>query len=143
MDGKMSGVPQLNDHTAGNCDGFTLIELLLATFLFAIALLGIASLAVVVINGNYISKKITTATLLSQQKMEYYMTKGYSNYTTGTFQENYGQVLDADGGTSLYSGYQRSSVVVNGPATNSRKVTVTVTRKSDSLSTSFSTLFAK
>lgn len=143
MDGKMNVVPQLNDTTARNSRGFTLIELLLATFLFAVALLGIASLATVVIKGNSVSQKITTSTLLCQQKMEYYLTRGYSNYTTGTFLENYGSLPAADGSTTLYSGYKRSTVVANGPATNTRKVTVTVTRKSDNISTSFSTLFAK
>jgi len=139
----MRVVHESNDATAGNCKGFTLIELLLATFLFTIALLGVAALAEVVIKGNYVSKKITTATLLCQQKMEYHVLRGYSNAPVGTVSEAYGTILAADGSTSLYSGYKRDTVIVNGPATNTRKVTVTVTRKSDNISTSISTILAQ
>ena len=143
MDLKMRVVLELNARTTSNSKGFTLVELLLATFLFTIALLGVASLAEVVIKGNFISKKITTSTLLCQQKIEYYVLRGYSNAPIGAVAEPYGTVPAADGSMSLYSGYKRDTVIVNGPATNTRKVTVTVTRKSDNISTSLSTILAQ
>lgn len=123
--------------------GFTLIEIMIATLVFSVALMGIASLAVVVIRGNFISKQISTATALSQQKMEEYINKGYSNFSTGAVTENYGSITAADGSTALYSGYKRVSVIQNGPIANTRTLNVSVYRQSDNASASFSTIIAK
>lgn len=123
--------------------GFTLVELLIATLLFSVALLGIATLASVVIKGNLISKQITTSTTLSQQKMEDYLGQDYSALLTGTVTEDYGAIEGADGNTALYSGYKRVSNIQDGPGLNMRMLTVTVFRQSDNTSVSLSTIIAK
>jgi prepilin-type N-terminal cleavage/methylation domain-containing protein len=123
--------------------GFTLIEILIATLLFSVALLGVASLATVVIKGNYLSKQITTATALAQQKLEENINKGYVNLAIGTETENYGAITSIDGTNTLFSGYKRVSVVEDGPVANTRKLTVTVYRKRDDVQISFYTIIAK
>ena len=133
-------------HGLGDFKGFTLVEIMIAMLLFSVALLGIASLATVVINGNNISKQVTTSTTLAQQKLEDYLSKGYGygNYTTGTITENYGTIPDSDGNTALYTGYKRVTVVQNGPAVNTRKLMVTVYRKNNNNSSAvISTIVAK
>jgi prepilin-type N-terminal cleavage/methylation domain-containing protein len=123
--------------------GFTLIEILIATLLFSVALLGVASLVTVVLKGNYLSKQITTATALAQQKMEENINKGYVNLTVGTETENYGAITASDGTNALFSGYKRVSIVEDGPVVNTRKLTVTVFRKRDDVQISFYTIIAK
>ena len=123
--------------------GFTLVELMIAMLLFSVALMGIASLATVVIKGNYLSKQITTASALSQQKLEDYLSKGYSGLTPGQLIEPYGTIPAADGSTALYSGYKRVSIIQSGPAANTIMLKVTVHRKFDNVSSSFSTIIAK
>jgi prepilin-type N-terminal cleavage/methylation domain-containing protein len=123
--------------------GFTLVEILIATLLFSVALLGIASLTTVVIKGNYLSKQISSATALAQQKMEENINKGYVNLSAGTETENYGAITAIDGTTTLFSGYKRVSVVEDGPVINTKKLTVTVYRKSDNVATGFYTIIAK
>jgi prepilin-type N-terminal cleavage/methylation domain-containing protein len=142
--------------------GFTLVEILIATFLFSVALLGIASLATVVIKGNYLSKEISTATTLAQQKMEDNINLGYvtlstctkpgyvlesSNPYTCTFTEPYGAILAVDGTTALYSGYMRVSKaeaiknLLGFTVADTLKLTVTVSRKSGNIS--FYSIIAK
>jgi len=121
--------------------GFTLIELMIATLLFSVAMLGIASLATVVIKGNYLSKQISTATALAQQKLEDNINKGYVSLPIGASEtENYGTITASDGTNTLYTGYKRVSVVEDGPVDNTKKLTVTVYRKSDNVAVSFYTI---
>lgn len=136
---------EIKAHKLTTAKGFTLVELMIAIVLFSVALLGIASLASVVINGNNISKQITTSTTLAQQKVEYYLNKGYGYgiYTTSTYPEPFGTIPAADGNTGLYSGYRRVTTIVNGPAVNTRKLTVDVYKKSGTKSSSLSTIIAK
>ncbi|MCK4533917.1 MAG: prepilin-type N-terminal cleavage/methylation domain-containing protein [Syntrophobacterales bacterium] len=67
-----------------NDKGFTLIEIMIAMFILVIGLLGVAGVAVTVINGNAFSKEITTATTLAQDKMEELKNTRYSNITSGS-----------------------------------------------------------
>jgi len=127
---------QLNDTR-----GFTLVEILIATLLFSVALLGVASLATVVIKGNYLSKQISTATTLAQQKMEDNINLGYISLSASTPPpEDYGEIKSADGTTTLYSGYKRVSTVADGPVANTKLLTITVYRKRDNVSVSFYTI---
>lgn len=54
----------------GNRGGFTLVEVLMAILLLVIALVGLATVTVSVMNSNDLSKKVTTATTLAKDKME-------------------------------------------------------------------------
>ena len=67
-----------------NDKGFTLIEVMIAIFILVVGLLGVAGVAVTVINGNAFSKEITTATTLAQDKMEELKNTRYSNITSGS-----------------------------------------------------------
>ncbi len=55
---------------AGWQEGFTLIEVLVAIVLIAIGILGFSINTIGVIRGNYISRNVTIATNLAQDKME-------------------------------------------------------------------------
>ncbi|MEA1970236.1 MAG: prepilin-type N-terminal cleavage/methylation domain-containing protein [Thermodesulfobacteriota bacterium] len=71
-------------HKFSNDKGFTLIEVMIAIFILVVGLLGVAGVAVTVINGNAFSKEITTATTLAQDKMEELKNTRYSNITSGS-----------------------------------------------------------
>lgn len=115
--------------------GFTLVEVLIAIILFAIGLLSIASLVTAVIRSNALGKQITTATSLSQQKLEEYTYKGYSSCTTGTTTDPFDTIPN-------FPGYKRV-VTVSSPVSNMKKVTVDVYRKPNELTSSISTIVAK
>jgi type II secretory pathway pseudopilin PulG len=50
--------------------GFTLIEIMIAMFILVTALVGIISTTVIVIQSNTLSKTMTTATTLADERME-------------------------------------------------------------------------
>ncbi len=98
-------------------DGFTLLEVLVAMVILCIGLLGMASLTVGIINGNIVSKEVTTATTLAQDKMEDIRKNSYTAVTSETK-----AVL-----SSPYSNYKREVVVTNdSPATGMKRVVVRV-----------------
>ena len=55
-----------------NEKGFTLLEILVALSILSIGLLGMAGLTTSIIHGNTLSKKVTTATTLGQDRMEHF-----------------------------------------------------------------------
>jgi type IV pilus assembly protein PilV len=67
-----------------NASGFTLIEVLIAIIILVIGLLGVAGVATTVITGNTLSKEITTATTLAQDKIEGLKSTAYSSIVTGS-----------------------------------------------------------
>jgi type IV pilus assembly protein PilV len=114
-----------------NNNGFTLIEVLVAMVILSIGLLGTAALITGIINSNKLSNRITTATVLAQDKMEEIKRIGYSsgNETRA--------LLPPD------NKYEREVVVDdNIPADNMKTVTVTVYWES-SKSVSLKTILAK
>ena len=101
-------------------NGFTLIEILIATVIITIASLGIATLTVGIIRGNSFSKRLTTATILAQDRLEQVKRIGYTNAGTIAGTENYGDIAN-------YTGYKRvTSVTNNTPISNTRTVDVIV-----------------
>jgi len=100
-----------------NNKGFSLIEILVAITILSVGLLGTAALISGIIRGNQASNKVTTATTLSQDKMENIKRLGYSNAASETK-----AFL-----SSPYSAYEREVTVVdNSPANNMKTVTVEV-----------------
>ena len=100
-----------------NNKGFTLIEVLVAMVILSVGLLGTAALITGIINGNKVSNRITTATTLAQDKMEYIKSVGYSNAVSETRAFM----------SSPYNKYEREVTVVdNSPSSGMKTVTVEV-----------------
>ena len=64
--------------------GFTLVEIMIAVFLLTVALMGLISVTVMVINGNDFSRCMTTATTLAKDKIEQLKGTSYEQMTSGT-----------------------------------------------------------
>ncbi len=60
-----------------NNSGFTLMEVLVAMLILSVGLLGMAALITGIINSNKLSNRISTATVLAQDKMEEIRRVGY------------------------------------------------------------------
>ena len=108
-----------------NNSGFTLIETVIALLVLTIGLLGMASLAISVMQGNKSSNQISTATALAQDKMEELRGLGYKDLpgSDSTVTEN---------SVSGFPKYKRVVVTdVDWPAQFMKKVTVTVYWDSD------------
>jgi len=116
-----------------NNSGFTLIEVLVAMVILSIGLLGTASLITGIIKGNKVSKRISTATVLAQDKMEEIKGAGYAGVADET--DNYNTIDD-------YPLYKREVVVV--PLGSGMKtITVTVYWDSDNSSIELKTILAQ
>ncbi|MBW2737749.1 MAG: prepilin-type N-terminal cleavage/methylation domain-containing protein [Deltaproteobacteria bacterium] len=100
-----------------NNSGFTLIEVLVAMVILSVGLLGTAALITGIINGNKVSNRITTATVLAQDKMEEIKSVSYANAVS----EIRAFLPSPD------DKYEREVTVVDdSPAANMKTVTVTV-----------------
>jgi len=77
-----------------NEKGVSLIETLIAIVLLSVLLLGTGGLLIGTIHGNTVSKDVTMATLLAQEKIEEIKALGYSNISPVdiTFLENFGDI---------------------------------------------------
>jgi type IV pilus assembly protein PilV len=118
-------------------NGFTLIEILIATVIITIASSGIATLTVGVIQGNSFSKRLTTATVLAQDRIEQAKMINYQNVDTIAGTENYGSIAN-------YSGYKRiTSVSNNTPTSNMKTVTVVVYGNAEKHLVNLSTILAE
>jgi len=93
--------------------GFTLIEIMIAMFVLAVGLLGAAGVATTVINGNALSKKITTATTLAQDKMEELKGTDYASIAT-----------DSDTQESIYT--RTWTVTSDSPVTGMKTIDIVV-----------------
>ena len=119
-----------------NNSGFTLMEVLVAMVILSVGLLGTAALIIGIINSNKLSNRISTATVLAQDKMEEIKSDGYTG-------------ADAKAGTEPYGGvdfplYKRITDVAPGnPAADMKKITVTVYWDSDNSQVELQTILAK
>ena len=135
----MKSMNFMNMFNTRNNKGFTLIEVLIAMVILSIGLLGTAALITGIINGNKVSNRITTATVLAQDKMEDIKRHGFSGTPTSdiTTTEPYNSITN-------YSLYKRVTFtdVVN-PAVGMKTVTVTVYWDSDNSSIELKTILAQ
>ena len=118
-----------------NNSGFTLMEVLVAMLILTVGLLGMAALITGIINSNKLSNRISTATVLAQDKMEDIKRAGYAGAADDT--EGYNTISD-------YPLYKRITDVAAGdPAAGMNKITVTVYWDSDNHSVVLKTILAK
>ena len=77
--------------------GLTLLEVLVSMALLSVALLGFAGFSTVAIQSAGMSKKMTTAVALAQEKMEEVRLKGYRRHliTSASATEPYGTIPHA------------------------------------------------
>ena len=96
--------------------GFTLIEIMIAIAIIAIGIFGVMSLIITVMKGNTLSKRVTTATTIAQDKMEDFKRMDYVD------------VLDAFGTNTNYDTeyYLEATVVPDTPATDTKTIEVKV-----------------
>ena len=93
-------------------DGVTLIENILAIAIIAIGLFSVMSVVTIVTKGNTHSKRVTTATTMAQDKMEYFNKVDYS---------------DVLGTSTVTTDYYLVAVVQNDtPNINTKTITVNV-----------------
>ena len=122
-----------------NEKGFTLLEILVALSILSIGLLGMAGLTTSIIHGNTLSRKVTTATTLGQDRMEHFRRLGYSTTPTAdtTTTEDYNSIPD-------YPFYKRVSFIdVNSPSAGMKTITVTVYWNSNAGSVALQTILAQ
>ena len=121
-----------------NNSGFTLIEVLAAMLILSVGLLGIAALITGIISSNKLSNRISTATVIAQDKMEQIRMTGYSGMPVSdtTTTEDYNSITN-------YSLYKRVTFTeVANPDAGMEKITVTVSWDADAHSVELKTIIA-
>ena len=120
--------------------GFTLLEILVAITVLSIGLLGMAGLTTNIIHGNMLSKKVTTATTLGQDRMEHFRRLGYSALPSTLLPpdtEDYNSIAN-------FPSYRRVSLIEpNLPSDDMKTITVTVYWNSDAGSVALKTILAQ
>lgn len=112
--------------------GFTLVEVLVAMVILSVGLLGMAALSVGIAQSNRISRDISIATTLAQDKLEDIRRLSYSNISNET--------KSACNGT--FSNYNREVAVASDfPTTGMKTVTVTVYWDSDNHDVELKSIF--
>jgi type IV pilus assembly protein PilV len=101
-------------------DGFTLIEVLIALTIFAVGLLAVAALQTSAIRMNSTGNRLTELSTLGIDRFEDLMTR---SYTTDPLLAVGGPYTDPN----PPAGYNVSWTVANGPTTNTKSITMTVT----------------
>jgi len=100
--------------------GFTLLEILVAITILTVGLLGGAGLTVGVMRGNLASNRVTTATALAQDKMEFIKRMDYGDVTAANL-----PLEDYNGGIQDYPLYSRDTfITANGPGMKTVRVIV-------------------
>ena len=72
--------------------GFTLIEVAAGLIILAVGLLGIAAMQVTSTKGGYFSNNLTQATILAQDKLEYFKNLSYSDSELMNGEHNEGTI---------------------------------------------------
>ncbi len=97
--------------------GFTLIEIMIAIAIIAIGIFGVMSLIITVMKGNTLSKRLTTATTIAQDKMEDFKRMDYASVANDSGTDN--TTYDTD-----Y--YWEADVQDDTPATDTKTIKVDV-----------------
>jgi prepilin-type N-terminal cleavage/methylation domain-containing protein len=102
--------------------GFGLIEVLAAMAILSLGLVGTAALLVGTIRASEMSRKISIATMLSQEKVEEFRTLGYLFVSSSdtTVVEDYGSIPNHP------KYYRVSTIEVDTPNTKAKTITVDV-----------------
>lgn len=120
-----------------NNSGFTLMEVLVAMLILSVGLLGMAALITGIINSNKLSNRISTATVLAQDKMEEVRRVGYSGMPASNTTTEENTVID-------YPLYKRVTFTeVANPDAGMKKITVTVYWDLDAHSVELKTILAE
>ena len=120
-----------------NNSGFTLMEVLVAMLILSVGLLGMAALITGIINSNKLSNRISTATVLAQDKIEEIRGVGYAGADAEAGTEDYNIIPN-------YPLYKRTTAVAaDDPAALMKKITVTVYWDSDDHSVVLQTILAQ
>jgi prepilin-type N-terminal cleavage/methylation domain-containing protein len=129
------------------CDGqsgFTLLEVLIAISILTVGLLGVASMQISAISGNFFSDNTTTALCLAEDKMEDLMGKNFDDVdlvdTTAANNGNldsistvdFEETVNADGQVGAGGEYRRIWNIANSTDPQMKTVTVVVTWQGDS-----------
>jgi len=130
-----------------NSSGYSLLEVLLAVAILTVGMLATTSLALGIINGNSVSKEVTTASNLAQDKIESLREAGYKGLPSAdtTVIEDYGTIqFTVDGESVNYSGYKRTTTTqINSPMAGMKTVTVSVFWDSKPIPITFITYIAR
>ena len=133
----MKSINFMNMFNTRNNSGFTLMEVLVAMVILTVGLLGMAALIAGIINSNKLSNRISTATVLAQDKIEEIRGVGYDDAEDEDGTEDYNIIPD-------YTLYKRITDVVAGdPAAGMKKIAVTVYWDSDDHLVVLQTILAK
>ena len=104
--------------------GFTLVEIMIAVFILTVALIGLISVTVMVINGNDFSRRMTTATTLGKDRIEQVKRMSYSAVTAGVTTDYWN--ADSSAGSSGAYFTRVTTVTDSTPAVNMKTVQVVV-----------------
>jgi len=133
----MKSINFMNMFNTRNNSGFTLMEVLVAIVILTVGLLGTAALIAGIINSNKLSNRISTATILAQDKMERIRGVGYADAEDEDGTEDYNIIPN-------FPLYKRiTGVVAGSPAPGMKNITVTAYWESDAHSVELKTILAK
>lgn len=110
-----------------NNNGFTLVEILVAMSILTIALLGLASVTVMVIKGNYFSKTVTTATTLARDRMEQLKNTSYADLALPPltdYAKTDSTIQSTQAADSIYT--RTKTITYDSPAANMATIVVMV-----------------
>ena len=96
--------------------GFTLVESMLTLAIMSVGLLALAGLQITALRGNALSRRITTAVSIAEQRIEQLKNTSYATV----------QAEDATQVTASDLHFTRQVTVTNGPLPNTKSVSVLV-----------------
>src|SRR5262245_19749724 len=103
-------------HSIGPNAGFTLVEGMLTLAIISVSLLALAELQITALRGNALSRRITTAASMAEQRIEQLKNTSYTN-------------IQAEAATQVTASnlhFTRQVIVTNGPLPNTKSVSVLV-----------------